>query len=265
MRLSDIEGICSKEKRQRIHEFADFCCDKLGIEKPSITLKGKNDTASLGYTDCTDGSITIVVSDRHQMDIMRTLAHELVHCKQLLSCQPDGTTGSADENEANAMAGVLMRDWGGTNPHLFSESSNNNTPPQHAALPESQEQQELKVIQTLDEATMVVHKPSDLINMISSIFDDWKNKSHTREEIQELLSVLGYGINFDGENAELIKDQDLTEIQRLRELAGIQEKTKKDACYRKVRSRYKVWPSAYASGALVQCRKKGAKNWGNKK
>jgi len=40
---------------------------------------------------------------------------------------------------------------------------------------------------------------------------------------------------------------------------------KQDACYYKVKSRYKVWPSAYASGALVQCRKKGAKNWGNKK
>ncbi len=39
---------------------------------------------------------------------------------------------------------------------------------------------------------------------------------------------------------------------------------KQDACYRKVKSRYKVWPSAYASGALVQCRKKGARNWGNK-
>jgi hypothetical protein len=39
---------------------------------------------------------------------------------------------------------------------------------------------------------------------------------------------------------------------------------KKDACYYKVKSRYKVWPSAYASGALVQCRKKGAKNWGSK-
>ena len=39
---------------------------------------------------------------------------------------------------------------------------------------------------------------------------------------------------------------------------------KKDACYRKVKSRYKVWPSAYASGALVRCRKVGAKNWGNK-
>jgi len=38
---------------------------------------------------------------------------------------------------------------------------------------------------------------------------------------------------------------------------------KKDACYHKVKSRYSVWPSAYASGALVKCRKKGAKNWGS--
>ena len=40
---------------------------------------------------------------------------------------------------------------------------------------------------------------------------------------------------------------------------------KQDACYHKVKSRYKVWPSAYASGALVRCRKVGAKNWGNSK
>jgi len=39
----------------------------------------------------------------------------------------------------------------------------------------------------------------------------------------------------------------------------------KDACYHKVKSRYKVWPSAYASGALVKCRKVGAANWGNSK
>ena len=39
---------------------------------------------------------------------------------------------------------------------------------------------------------------------------------------------------------------------------------KKDACYHKVKSRYTVWPSAYASGALSKYRKVGAKNWGNK-
>ena len=40
--------------------------------------------------------------------------------------------------------------------------------------------------------------------------------------------------------------------------------SKKDACYNKVKARYDVWPSAYASGALVKCRKVGAANWGNK-
>ena len=57
---------------------------------------------------------------------------------------------------------------------------------------------------------------------------------------------------------ELFKEEALTEEQ-FDEKAG-----EKDACYRKVKSRYKVWPSAYASGALVQCRKVGASNWGNK-
>ena len=42
-----------------------------------------------------------------------------------------------------------------------------------------------------------------------------------------------------------------------------EKKKKRDACYHKVKSRYSVWPSAYASGALVKCRKVGAKNWGN--
>jgi hypothetical protein len=55
------------------------------------------------------------------------------------------------------------------------------------------------------------------------------------------------------------KSEPLTEEQ-FDEAAG-----EKDACYHKVKSRYKVWPSAYASGALVKCRKVGAKNWGNSK
>ena len=38
----------------------------------------------------------------------------------------------------------------------------------------------------------------------------------------------------------------------------------KDACYNKVKALYKVFPSAYASGAIAKCRKVGAKNWGNK-
>ena len=43
------------------------------------------------------------------------------------------------------------------------------------------------------------------------------------------------------------------------------KKKANDACAKKVKKRYKVWPSAYASGAVVKCRKVGAKNWGKGK
>ena len=43
-----------------------------------------------------------------------------------------------------------------------------------------------------------------------------------------------------------------------------EETEEKDACYYKVKARYDVWPSAYASGALSTCRSVGAKNWGSK-
>lgn len=58
--------------------------------------------------------------------------------------------------------------------------------------------------------------------------------------------------------------KDALDILKKQGVAEEQLDEKQDACYHKVKSRYKVWPSAYASGALVQCRKKGAKNWGNK-
>ena len=40
------------------------------------------------------------------------------------------------------------------------------------------------------------------------------------------------------------------------------KKKKDDCCTRKVKDRYDVWPSAYASGAVVRCRKVGCANWG---
>ena len=62
----------------------------------------------------------------------------------------------------------------------------------------------------------------------------------------------------------ILEDTEETEI----DLTEVKDKKgkgsgTKDACYHKVKSRYSVWPSAYASGALVKCRKVGAANWGN--
>ena len=53
------------------------------------------------------------------------------------------------------------------------------------------------------------------------------------------------------------------DLQEVKDKPG-KDSGKKDACYSKVKSRYDVWPSAYASGALVKCRKVGAANWGTK-
>lgn len=58
----------------------------------------------------------------------------------------------------------------------------------------------------------------------------------------------------------IYEDEEMGEMiteEQFDEAAG-----EKDACYHKVKSRYKVWPSAYASGALTKCRKVGASNWG---
>jgi hypothetical protein len=60
------------------------------------------------------------------------------------------------------------------------------------------------------------------------------------------------------------EEDEYTLYEVLEEGKKKKKKKKKDACYYKVRSRYDVWPSAYASGALVKCRNVGAKNWGNK-
>ena len=64
----------------------------------------------------------------------------------------------------------------------------------------------------------------------------------------------------------LIKTAVAVDTLRGRNVAVKRKATKKanDACAKKVKSRYKVWPSAYASGAVAKCRKVGAKNWGNK-
>jgi hypothetical protein len=75
-------------------------------------------------------------------------------------------------------------------------------------------------------------------------------------------------IHFEDERSRAEKYRVIGELARKKATVTVEsyelEEGEKDACYRKVKSRYKIWPSAYASGALVKCRKVGAKNWGNK-
>ncbi len=82
------------------------------------------------------------------------------------------------------------------------------------------------------------------------------------DEVKDMLSGMG-GVA-QHEKGDYVDAEDLKEAASiyLEAKQGSIEEGKKDACYHKVKSRYKVWPSAYASGALVKCRKVGAKNWG---
>ena len=112
------------------------------------------------------------------------------------------------------------------------------------------------------------YKKSDLANFDKSGID---TSGKTPEEIGQMKSDFYHdhmdkaarakkaGDRLSGKKKVKESTQALTEEQ-FDEAAG-----EKDACYHKVKSRYKVWPSAYASGALVKCRKVGAKNWGNSK
>ncbi|CAB4125288.1 hypothetical protein UFOVP181_74 [uncultured Caudovirales phage] len=74
-----------------------------------------------------DEHITVTVSNRHIMDVLRTLAHELVHYSQDLKKELEdddaGATGSPQENEANARAAVIMRNFGKAFPDMFGKES----------------------------------------------------------------------------------------------------------------------------------------------
>lgn len=93
------------------------------------------------------------------------------------------------------------------------------------------------------------------------------DKKELKNSISKIKGVVKHSkgdfitVKSDRQVAEEIIKQ---EIQAVLDEKKKKSKGKKDACYHKVKSRYKVWPSAYASGALVKCRKVGAKNWGNK-
>lgn len=64
--------------------------------------------------------ITVEALDRHPMDILRTVAHELVHYSQhVRHVQGNGKAGSMTENEANMKAGELLRNFGGRHSYLF--------------------------------------------------------------------------------------------------------------------------------------------------
>ena len=115
------------QKKSQIAEFVKFAINELGIQKLP-TVKFSYDTnesqekSTFGYFDPNANHIWIYIKNRNTADILRTLAHELVHHKQGEDNrikQGSGETGSEIENEANAQAGVLLRKFGKENKGIY--------------------------------------------------------------------------------------------------------------------------------------------------
>jgi hypothetical protein len=117
-----------------IQDFVKFAATRLGLEKtPSIRIKKdpawatRNNT--FGRYRPEEDTLYVSVANRHPLDIMRTMAHELTHHRQNeVEPMPDhaGDTGSKYENEANAMAGIIMRQYADLHPETFGKALTEN-------------------------------------------------------------------------------------------------------------------------------------------
>jgi cytidyltransferase-like protein len=122
------EGKLNESETATIGEFIKYAIKNLEIQNPPRNLSLSYDTnkakemRSFGYFSPNDNKIWVYCGNRNMADILRTLAHELVHRKQdedgRISYE-SGKTGSDIENEANAKAGVLLRDFGKQHEEIY--------------------------------------------------------------------------------------------------------------------------------------------------
>ena len=124
------EGVQKKSKAQIVGEFIKFAKERLELENFPDKIKLITDenfpkqVKSFGGYDPQSDEIFVYAGDnRNIVDVVRTLAHELVHLKQRqegrIGGPEEGATGSDIENEANAAAGILLRDFGRRNGHIY--------------------------------------------------------------------------------------------------------------------------------------------------
>lgn len=112
-----------------LNDFLPFAVEYLQLKSvPKITLlkdPENIESPSFGCFNPKTQSTDLVINNRQPMDIMRTLAHELVHTKQREDGEldpKDGKTGSDSENEANSLAGVIMREFAQQHPEYLALS-----------------------------------------------------------------------------------------------------------------------------------------------
>lgn len=127
-----MEGMTKKDTYGILLDFIRFAAKDLelnSLPKFDFVFDSKESIERKSFGGYQPGNehITITVQNRHIMDVCRTLAHELVHYKQDLNNELEddeaGATGSPQENDANARAAVIMRNFGKANPDMFGKES----------------------------------------------------------------------------------------------------------------------------------------------
>jgi len=118
--------ITEPDLMEMMKDFLPLALEELeldGVPKITLVRLVGESTPTFGCFDPSSLSITLQAVNRHPMDILRTLAHEMVHFKQGLDGllhATSGETGSEHENEANAKAAVIMRKLASNFPGYFS-------------------------------------------------------------------------------------------------------------------------------------------------
>jgi hypothetical protein len=124
------EGLSKKDTYSILLDFIKFAAESLDLNslpKFDFVFDSKRSVEHRSFGGYGSEHITITVKNRHIMDVCRTLAHELVHYKQDLNNELEddeaGSTGSPQENDANARAAVIMRNFGKAYPDMFGKES----------------------------------------------------------------------------------------------------------------------------------------------
>ena len=122
-------GFLNDDKKDKLNSFVKFVKKELGIEKvPTISIQANRDglktTAHYDYTK-ENKIVRVYGKNRALVDIMRSVAHELVHHKQFEEGRLDGPQppdiGGEIEDEANAKAGQHIKMYAKIDPSIYEE------------------------------------------------------------------------------------------------------------------------------------------------
>ncbi len=133
MTITQGESVFPAEDKKHLEDFVDFVVKELGITEPveinyQTDKDGINTTAVYKYSaetsNVTESEVKVYTKERALQDIMRSVAHELVHHKQNEDGELEGkiqNVGGPIEDEANAKAGELLKKYGLDHPEIYGE------------------------------------------------------------------------------------------------------------------------------------------------